>query len=177
MLAVRNGGTGARQAAVIGEKDPLVPGHRVRFQPPLLFAALFGGGLLLHVIWPLELVGTGFSTALRIIGAVLLAGSLLLIGAALTTLRAAHTPINPNLPPAQLVTTGPFRWSRNPVYLSFCLALAGLGLVLANGWLLLAPAVAVPLLTWGVIGREEAKLRAHYGDEYGRYAARVRRWL
>ena len=149
--------------------------YRVRFQPPLLFAALLGGGLLLHAIWPLSF-GAVFS-ALPVVGALLLAASLVLIGTAMATLRAARTPVNPNLPPAQLVTAGPFRRSRNPIYLAFCLALAGLGMLLANGWLLLAPAVAIPLLTWGVIHREEAKLRAHYGSEYDLYAARVRRWL
>lgn len=158
-----------------GEEAPRA--HRVRFQPPLLFALVLGAGLLLQVLWPVPSAGVVFPPAVRIMGTLSLIGGAMLMAAALVTLRRARTPVNPNLPPARLVTTGPYRFGRNPIYLAFCLMLSGLGLIVTNVWLVLAPIAVVPLLNWGVIRHEEAKLGVHYGTEYAAYLRRVRRWL
>ncbi len=92
-------------------------------------------------------------------------------------MEQAKTNVNPSLPATTLVTDGPFRFSRNPMYLARTLLYVGLGL-LANSLAVLL--TAVPLLMvvqHGVIKREEHYLEAKFGDAYRQYRARVRRWL
>lgn len=78
-------------------------------------------------------------------------------------------------PPAALVTTGPFGFSRNPIYVSFVLIYTGVGLLINSLWIILS--VPVVGLTWGVIIRDERYLEGIFGDKYLNYRARVRRWL
>jgi len=75
------------------------------------------------------------------------------------------------------VTTGPFRWSRNPLYLAILIIYVGTTLVVDALWpfVLLVPLIA--LLEWGVIRREERYLARTFGEPYEAYRARVRRWL
>ncbi len=140
--------------------------------------ALLGGGMVLGFVldW-LYPVPVFPPVAARICGV-----TLFVIGAALgywaqTVLRRAGTNISPNQPALALVTGGPYRRTRNPLYL------AGLGVYLGvacfvNGiapFLLLAP-LAV-LLHWGVVRREERYLSAKFGEAYRAYQHQVRRWL
>ncbi len=152
--------------------------HRVRFQPPLLFATTLLIGIGLQWWVPLALAFPGAAKLPAIaVGFALVAAGVGLAAWAITTLARARTPVNPNLPPTRLVVSGPYRHSRNPIYLAFCLVLPGLGLLLGNGWLVLLTACTVPALNWGVISREEHKLEAHYGADYRSYREKVRRWV
>lgn len=72
---------------------------------------------------------------------------------------------------------GPYRFSRNPDYLGQALVVAGLGLVLGNGWVLLALVPALLLVRYGVIAREERYLERKFGEDYRCFRRRVRRWL
>ncbi len=103
--------------------------------------------------------------------------ALLLIGWAALLFRRAGTPIEPYRDATALVAAGPYRWSRNPIYLGLVLLLVGFWLHLAS----LTPAVVPPafavVLGRAVIAREEAALTARFGDGYRAYARRVRRWL
>ena len=76
-----------------------------------------------------------------------------------------------------LITSGPYRYSRNPAYVSLTVILLGLGLLLNNAWLLLVAIPVVAIMNYGVIHREEAYLERTFGDEYLRYKAGVRRWI
>ncbi len=111
------------------------------------------------------------------------AGSTVLLGAfvlALLTLREMarwKTPIDPNSMPMSLVTSGPFRISRNPLYLALAGTLAGIALLLASSWLLLAAAVLVALLDALVIPAEERMLAAKFSEQFQNYRMRVRRWI
>ncbi len=92
-------------------------------------------------------------------------------------LQRAGTTAHPALPATALVETGPFRFSRNPLYLARMLLYVGLALAMNTAWPL---ATLVPLglvLHYGVICREERYLGAKFGDSYREYQARVRRWL
>ena len=80
-------------------------------------------------------------------------------------------------PPAALVTWGPFRFSRNPMYVGFVLFYTGVGLLLNSLWIVLLAAVFVAGLTQVIIVRDERLLEKQFGDEYRTYQARVRRWL
>ena len=82
-----------------------------------------------------------------------------------------------SLPTTTIVETGPYRFTRNPIYPAMVLGLIGLAIVFNSLWLLL---VAVPfalVIRYGVIAREEAYLERKFGDVYRRYRSRVRRWL
>lgn len=91
--------------------------------------------------------------------------------------KKAGTNVVPWSPSTALVIEGPYRFSRNPMYVGFALVYLGLALGLNS---LLALILLIPcliLMTWGVIAREERYLQARFGQAYGDYRARVRRWL
>lgn len=81
------------------------------------------------------------------------------------------------LPPAALVTEGPFRFSRNPIYLGFVMIYAGLGALLNSLWIVLLTPVVVIGLTQAIIVPDERLLDSRFGDEFNTYRERVRRWL
>ena len=108
--------------------------------------------------------------------AVLLAGVLLDLWA-MATMWRAKTNILPHKGADTLMTSGPFRFTRNPIYLGNTIAMLGLSAFLDNGWFLalgLGAAIAVQHLA---IRREEAHLAARFGEEWSAYSARVPRWL
>jgi protein-S-isoprenylcysteine O-methyltransferase Ste14 len=110
-------------------------------------------------------------------GGVLMLAALVVGVAALWEMRRAGTAVNPGKPATSLVGTGPFAYSRNPLYGALFLLSLGLSLSANALWcvLLLVPAMVV--LRRGVIAREEAYLQRRFGDDYRRYCATVRRWL
>ena len=76
-----------------------------------------------------------------------------------------------------IVDTGPYRFTRNPIYLGMVLGLLGLTIALNSLWLLLTLVPFALVIRYGVVAREEAYLERKFGDDYRRYRARVRRWL
>lgn len=142
--------------------------------PPLLYGLALALGLLGHWVTPRQVVppAIGYS-----IGGLLLALGLVLTVWGKSTMERAGTNVNPALPTTALVVAGPFRFSRNPLYLGTTLIYLGLTLMVNSLWLL---GMLVPLLVVlyvGVIKREERYLEAKFGDEYRRYRALVRCWL
>jgi protein-S-isoprenylcysteine O-methyltransferase Ste14 len=95
----------------------------------------------------------------------------------LLSLRRARTNICPLKSTAAIIATGPYRFSRNPAYLGFSIALFGAALVWNTLWgvLLLIPLLII--MHYGVILREERYLEAKFGDAYREYCAKVRRYL
>jgi protein-S-isoprenylcysteine O-methyltransferase Ste14 len=95
----------------------------------------------------------------------------------LLALRRARTNICPLKSTAAILTTGPYRLSRNPAYTGFSIALVGVALVWNSLWgaLLLIPLLIT--LHYGVILREERYLESKFGEEYRQYCSRVRRYL
>jgi protein-S-isoprenylcysteine O-methyltransferase Ste14 len=97
--------------------------------------------------------------------------------AAVRTFRRAGTPVPGNQPTTAIVREGPFRYSRNPIYLAFSLFQLGLALWVNSPWLMLTLAPAVVLMSLVVIPREERYLERKFPGEYQAYKASVRRWL
>ena len=93
------------------------------------------------------------------------------------TLRKAGTTMMPNAGAKALLTNGPYRFSRNPIYLGNTLAMAGFALAVRWGWLLLLVPVTVTAVSWLAISREEAHLDRRFGEDWRDYAKKVRRWL
>jgi protein-S-isoprenylcysteine O-methyltransferase Ste14 len=110
------------------------------------------------------------------------AGSLILIGlmlfaAGVRNFFRAATPLPTNQPARVLVTTGIYRWTRNPIYLGFFLVFGGLGVATQSPWVLALNLPLAIMVRYGVVAREEAYLERRFGDAYRDYMARVRRWL
>jgi protein-S-isoprenylcysteine O-methyltransferase Ste14 len=145
--------------------------------PPLALALLMAGLMWgIHWAWP----GAAWVVPWRIPIALLLAGAgLLLALAGVAAFRQARTTVNPTTPGAAsaVVTTGVYRWTRNPMYLGFLLALIGWGLLLANPWSLLGWPAFVAYMNRFQIQPEEAMLTAKFGAAYVGYMRQVRRWL
>lgn len=141
--------------------------------PPVLYGVAFVLGLAIHSWQPNSIVPPEFA----VIGLlVLVAGSLLAVWGK-RTLEHAGTNASPWLPTTVLVVTGPFRFSRNPLYLARTLMYVGLALVMNTVWPLVALIPLLAVLHFGVISPEERYLDAKFGDTYRGYRARVRRWF
>ena len=142
--------------------------------PPLIYVIPLAFGLLLHRIWRVRALPGGLA---RLLGLALLAPGLAIMRAGLLELRRAGTDVDPRRPVTALVTTGPYRFSRNPLYLALTLVYAGITLLANTLWavLLLPPLLIV--MRRGVIDREECYLAGRFGQEYRDYRARVRRWF
>jgi protein-S-isoprenylcysteine O-methyltransferase Ste14 len=142
--------------------------------PPLIVLAGLVVGLVLDALIPTPIFDSPLNT---IIGLVLIVLSVMLGWAALIAMRQANTSPDPYHPVSALVTNGPFRFTRNPIYLSFVLLFIGVAL-LANSWLMLVVLVILILIMQnGVIEREERYLESKFGDEYRQYRSSVRRWI
>lgn len=148
----------------------------VKIFPPLIHVAAIAIGFLIEWAVPVRMEGSGFGI-LRIAGCILLAIALALIASAARIMFGAGTTPNPSQPSTVIVTNGPFRFTRNPMYLAWELICIGVGL-LANALWPIVMAVPAALVTrWLVIDKEERYLEQKFGAEYLAYKSRVRRWV
>jgi len=151
----------------------------IHVPPPLVFIGGFAAGWLLHRRWPspLPLFGAAAPDVRPGLGWALVAGGLALMWTGLATFLLARTAVLPIRPATRLVTTGIYRFSRNPMYLGMTLVYAGSALVIDSVWpLALLPLVLVLLVRF-VIRLEERYLAARFGEAYEAYRRRVRRWI
>jgi protein-S-isoprenylcysteine O-methyltransferase Ste14 len=142
-------------------------------RPPAIYLATIVTGLVFHFAWPIPLVPSlamPFGALIAVFAAALFIWSI-------RTFRAAGTPVPGNRPTTTIVKAGPYRFSRNPIYLAFALFQTGLALGVNDAWLLVTLLPASLVMSFVVIPREERYLEACLGDEYKRYKASVRRWL
>jgi protein-S-isoprenylcysteine O-methyltransferase Ste14 len=152
-------------------------GPGVSFPPPLLFVA----GLALS--WWLEgqltfaIDGAGAGRVQLGLGVALIASGLGLMLWGITTFTRARTAVYPNSPARQLVTSGPYRFTRNPMYLGLTAAYFGLALAVNSAWPLVLLPLVLGLLTTLVIEREERYLAGAFEQAYDGYRQRVRRWF
>ncbi|MEP6691843.1 MAG: isoprenylcysteine carboxylmethyltransferase family protein [Gemmatimonadaceae bacterium] len=152
-------------------------GAGVRFPPPLLYAVPLGIGYFLQRTWPMALVPHSAERAAETAGVVLLVAWLALMLSAFGLFRRAGTNIIPNRPTTAIVVAGPYRFTRNPMYVSMTLGYIGACLFGNTLWpLIFLPFILVAVRRL-VIDREEQYLERKFGDEYRAYCARVRRWL
>jgi protein-S-isoprenylcysteine O-methyltransferase Ste14 len=142
--------------------------------PPLIYL----GGLALGFVLEALLPSASVPAAVRWpVGGALVLGGSALMASFLGAFRRARTPVDPRRATTAIVTTGPYRFTRNPGYLGMALLSAGIALLGGALWPLLTLAAAVVLIDRGVIAREERYLEGRFGDEYLAYKARARRWL
>lgn len=154
------------------------PAHaNVRFPPPLAYLVALLAGYGLEHLWPLPLGPAAWLPLLRIAGALLVVLGVGLAAWANLRFRAAGTSPVPVRPSAALVQSGPYRWTRNPMYLGLTALGVGLALLAHSGWMLLGVLAAAVVIDRYAIAREERYLLAAFGQAYADYCARVRRWL
>jgi protein-S-isoprenylcysteine O-methyltransferase Ste14 len=142
--------------------------------PPVIYAAFGLAGLGAEYLWPVAVLPQGPQYAA---GTAAIALGLALGFAAIHQFRRHKTSIKPHEPSTALITAGPYRYTRNPIYLALALLYAGISIAADSPWTL---ALLVPLLIvmhYGVITREERYLERKFGDAYRRYRSSVRRWL
>jgi len=142
--------------------------------PPLAYLGTLVLALVLHWFWPRHLP---LAPWMRIGGGgLILCGGLLALWGRNTMVRAG-TNVIPTRPTLAIVTAGPFRFTRNPLYVGNLVVYVGLTLSINSLWLLLLLIPMLAILRWGIIAREERYLETKFGDDYLAYKTRVRRWL
>ena len=146
----------------------------VWFPPPLWYALAVLIGVLLDRRWPLPIAAGLLTTIAGVLG---LVGWMALTFASIGRFRRSKTSIVPIRPAEALVLSGPYHYTRNPMYVSLALLMVACGLFLATWWpiVLLVPALAI--VQQFVILPEERYLRRRFGADYDAYTQRVRRWL
>lgn len=143
--------------------------------PPVLYGVALVLTLLLNWAWPLSILSSSAIAIWSGIPLLLFSGGLALWGK--RSMKQAGTNVNPLQPATSLVITGPFRFSRNPLYLSLTILFAGLSLVVNTLWGFIALVPVLVVLHFGVILREERYLEAKFGESYRQYRSQVRRWF
>src|SRR5438552_16949094 len=142
-------------------------------RPPIAYLVSILAGFGLNAVWPARMIPSAIEP---------ISGWLILLAVALFALsvrefRKAQTPIRTRKPVTAVITTGPYRFSRNPIYLSFTLLQLGIGMWANGAWIVGMLIPTLVLMSYGVIAREERYMGQKFGDEYLRYRAAVRRWV
>jgi protein-S-isoprenylcysteine O-methyltransferase Ste14 len=148
----------------------------MRIPVPWVFVLTYLLGAGLESLCP-GVVSPRATPATSIAGAVLFAAGAVIAGWGLAIFRNARTTTVPGESSAKLVTWGPYRVTRNPMYVGLILAYIGEGVMLRQIWPLVFLPLIVAYLNWTVIPVEEARLTATFRDDYEQYRAKVRRWL
>ncbi|MCU0626859.1 MAG: isoprenylcysteine carboxylmethyltransferase family protein [Gemmatimonadaceae bacterium] len=152
-------------------------GPDVRVPPPLYFVAALAVGWLGDAAWRPLPIAPDEEFPIELLGGLVITIGVVLAVTGVLTFRAARTGILPHTPATQVVTTGPYRITRNPMYTGMAIVTIGVALLVNSWWPLLSLPVALALLVRFVVRREEAYLRRKFGSAYRAYCARVRRWL
>lgn len=142
--------------------------------PPLLLVLAAVSAYAIGLLIPLPIGGP---PAIHAVGYFVVAAGIGLDLSAIVWMRRARTNILPHRGADSLVVDGPFRFTRNPIYLGNTILMAGLALLSANAWFLLSGAVMAFLVDRLAVRREERHLNQRFGEEWRRYAARTPRWL
>ena len=142
--------------------------------PPVIFLSALGLGLLLDWLFPAHCL---LSQSWQVAGGIL-GGTGTFIG--FWGVRAFHragTNVRPDRPVTTLVTSGPFRYSRNPLYMALTVIYLGITLTSGSLWPLATLIPALAVVQWKIVRREEEYLESRFGNEYRAYKAQVNRWI
>jgi protein-S-isoprenylcysteine O-methyltransferase Ste14 len=149
----------------------------VTILPPFIYLAGLVGGYIIQFIWHVPIAPPILDIVIRALGVVVFLTGGWFIFSALGSFRSVGTPPDPHEPTRALTFEGPYRFTRNPMYLGMALIVGGLALIGNALWPLLA---LIPVIWWirtQVIAKEEAYLEAKFGAPYLDFKRRVRRWL
>jgi protein-S-isoprenylcysteine O-methyltransferase Ste14 len=142
--------------------------------PPLIYAAGLAAGFLFHTAVPFHIPSSVWATVL---GLCLIGTGILLAVAGFRAMNRVGTHVDPFKPTTALATDGPFRFTRNPLYLALTLLYGGIALFVNLPWAILFLPIVLLIMRRGVIDREERYLEQKFGEDYLRYKRNVRRWF
>src|SRR5260370_1672075 len=145
--------------------------------PPLIYAVPLAVGLLLHARFPVRPLRFMPRVVRVVLGSSLVGLAVAVIASAFRKMVRAHTNVNPTQPTTALVVEGPFKFTRNPLYLSLTLLYTGISIIVNALWTMLLLPLVLLVMRKGVIDREERYLERKFGEQYLRYKASVRRWI
>jgi protein-S-isoprenylcysteine O-methyltransferase Ste14 len=149
---------------------------QVIIRPPLAWGLAVIAGLAVNWLVPLPFLPADLPAGW--LGGMVFLLALGLFAWAIVTITTAGSNVPTNLPTTTIVESGPYRFTRNPIYLGMFLALIGLAIAFDNLWLLLLLLLPFALVIhYGVVAREEIYLELKFGGAYRGYRSRVRRWL
>lgn len=146
----------------------------VRVPPPLYFVGAFAAGLGIHHLYPISFES---GTAIRVVSILAGVAALALAGSAVGVMWAVRTGIFPHHPATALVRRGPFRFTRNPMYISLALIYTAIALRAGLVWPMLTLPLAVAGIQTIVIRAEEAYLIRRFGEDYREFIRQTPRWL
>jgi len=149
----------------------------LRFPPPLLFVVTFFAGLGLQRLLPLSLTSYNFVYVVNFIGKGLAAAGVLLALCCVGMFLLSRTTLIPFANAARLIRQGPYRFSRNPMYLSLVLIYLGIAGIVVQLWPLILLPLPIAIIHCIVIPFEEARMQELFGEAFTRYCESVRRWL
>ena len=148
--------------------------HVFPIPPPLYYGAAFAAGMFVQKAVPLDVPSRPASA---VVGAIIVLAGLGLDLAGVAAVIAHHTTIVPHRPVATLISSGAYRFSRNPMYTGLAIMVTGGALLAGTWWPLLFLPFALLAVTQLAIKPEETYLGERYGPIYADYRRRVRRWL
>jgi|SRR5215468_12113039 len=148
----------------------------LRVPVPWVFVLTYLIGVGLEYVWPLH-VAALMLPGIRIAGALVFCVGAVIAGWGLLTFWRARTTTVPGEASSQLVTWGPYRFTRNPMYVGLTVAYLGEAGILRQIWPVLLLPLILAYVNWTVIPVEEKKLKEVFAEEYERYRAKVRRWI
>jgi protein-S-isoprenylcysteine O-methyltransferase Ste14 len=167
-LDPRQTGDGRASTETTDRSNPVI-------RPPIAWALAFVAGLAVDRLYPLRWIPATWPNVW--LGVMVFGAGFALAIWAIVTFRRAGTRVESTEPTMAIVTQGPYRFTRNPIYLGMFLGQTGLAIGFDNPWIL---AMLIPfylVLRYGVVAREEAYLERKFGYVYSDYESRVRRWL
>lgn len=145
--------------------------------PPIVYLSAIVIAILLGLFYPLPWISSPLSDLLFAVGCLLIVGVVAIDVSAFQTLRRGKTTIMPHRASDNLVTSGPFSFTRNPIYLANTMLVIGIGLIVGSLWFPLLALVAALATQKLAIEGEEKHLQERFGKKYRDYAKRVRRWI
>jgi protein-S-isoprenylcysteine O-methyltransferase Ste14 len=151
-------------------------GARVRFPPPLVFLGFILAGVVLqYFVTPLQ---AHLAAALRLaVACLLVLGGLALFVPAMRWFKRTGQHPRPWTPSPSLILEGPYRFSRNPIYVAMTAVQAGIGVALDNIWMLCFSVPALVVIHYIAVRPEEAYLVEKFGEAYEKYRSAVRRYI
>lgn len=145
--------------------------------PPMIYIAAAALAVVLHFVVPLPWLPDPLREFLFAVGWLVVAGAVVIDVSAMRAMRRARTTIMPHRAAEHLVTSGPFSFTRNPIYLGNTMLMIGIGLIVGIAWFILLAPLAAFATTRLAIEREERHLATRFGRKYRDYAKKVRRWI
>jgi len=151
--------------------------HLLHIPVPWIYVIAYLVGIGMQLVFPISISSSLILTIARVLGAVLLVFGVAIVVWAQLIFHKEHTTTDPTQTSLKLVTWGPYRFTRNPMYLGLFLIFIGFDGLLTFVWSLILLLPVLYYVNWIVIPIEEKQLKKTFGETYQNYGTRVRRWI